>query len=68
MHGWAAGQVAGRKGGGRVVQSDGSVVLELNGDHVGVSSRNVNQRAAGVYGAGGSATAQEKMKGHKGQL
>lgn len=50
------------------VQSDGCVVLKLNVDHVGISSRTVNQKAADVCGAGGSATAQEKMKGHKGQL
>lgn len=41
------------------------MVLELNGDHVGVSSRPVNQKAADV--SGGSATAQERMKGHAGQ-
>lgn len=37
------------------------MVLELNGDHVGVSSRPVNQEPADVYGV--SATAQERMKG-----
>lgn len=41
------------------------MVLELNGDHVGVSSRPVNQESADVLGC--SATAQERLKGHVGQ-
>lgn len=41
------------------------MVLELNGDHVGVSSRPVNQKPADVQGR--SATAQERLKGHVGQ-
>lgn len=61
MEKWGAGV-----GGGRGVWGDGGVVLELNGDHVGVASRPVNQKPTHVYGV--SATAQERMKGHVGQL